>query len=124
MSKILLVEDDQNTRNLYKEILENEGHEVDIAEDGQIGLAKILEGGYSLVFLDIMLPKMDGLTVLTSAKRDVPKKPNGKIVILSNLTHDPVIKQAMELGAFDHISKPSLSPVEFVSKTKSLLEAK
>jgi CheY-like chemotaxis protein len=121
MKKILLVEDDQNARDLYKEILTSAGYSVETANDGEEGLTKILNGGYSLIFLDVMLPKMDGLSVLAAVKKGEQKSPNGKIVILSNLTHDPVIKEAMELGASDHISKPSLSPEEFVAKVKELL---
>lgn len=122
MAKILLVEDDPNARDLYSEILTTAGYTVETAEDGEKGLVKILEGGYSLVLLDVMLPKLDGLSVLAALKKETPKEPNGKIVILSNLTQDPVIREAMNLGASDHISKPSLNPAEFIAKIKTLLQ--
>jgi DNA-binding response OmpR family regulator len=122
MIKILLIEDDKNAQELYVEILTSSGYNVEVASDGEAGLAKIMTGGYSLIFLDIMLPKMDGLSVLAALKKNKkPDNPNGKIIILSNLTHDPVVKEAMDLGASDHISKSSLNPDQFIAKVKDLL---
>ncbi len=120
-----MVEDDKNAQELYKEILTSAGYSVDTASDGEEGLNKIMDGGYALIFLDIMLPKMDGLSILSAlSEGEAPKKPNGKIVVLSNLTHDPVITEAMSLGAFGHISKPSFNPEEFIEKVKTLLMSK
>lgn len=56
-TKILIVEDDQFLRDFYQELLQTEGYQVDTAADGEIASSKIYEGGYSLVLLDIMLPK-------------------------------------------------------------------
>ena len=122
MTKILLVEDDKNAINLYKQILESGGYEVDVAEDGEAGLAKIKEGGHSLVLLDVMIPKMDGLTVLSALKKDPPKTPVGKIVLLTNLTHNPILEEAKDLGAQGHIDKASLNPDQFLEKVKALLQ--
>ena len=66
--KILIVEDDQFLREFYQELLQEEGYIVDVAADGEIALKKITEGGFSLVLLDIMLPKMDGINILKTLR--------------------------------------------------------
>ena len=53
--KILVVEDDQFLRELYNELLTDEGYEVDLAEDGELGLSKVQNGGYNFVFFYIIL---------------------------------------------------------------------
>jgi DNA-binding response OmpR family regulator len=63
MAKILLIEDDPLVSRLYIRTLSIEGYSVDLAVDGQVGLEKLLAGGYDLVLLDIMLPKKDGMEI-------------------------------------------------------------
>lgn len=120
MQKILLVEDDQAFRDLYTEILTDAGYEVDSAADGEIGLKKIKQGGYNLIFLDMMLPKMDGLSVLAEVQKSKPTN-NGKIIVLSNLSQDIVINEAIKFGADGHIAKHTLNPQEFVAKVQELI---
>lgn len=122
MTKILLVEDDKNAINLYRQILESGGYQVDVAEDGEVGLTKIKEGGHSLVLLDVMIPKMDGLAVLSALKKDPGKNPPGKIILLTNLTHNSILEEAKDLGAAEYIDKTSLNPDQFLEKIKSLLK--
>lgn len=121
MPKILIVEDDKSTRGIYSTVLKNAGYEVDTAEDGQIGLDKAREGGYNLILLDVMLPRIDGITLLTELKKNPPKAKNGKVVILSNLSHEPVIKQAMSLGASLSLTKSSINPGQLVEQVKKLI---
>ena len=59
--KILLVEDDQFTRELYDEVLKDAGFDVTTAVNGEEGLGYIREGGYDLILLDVMMPKIDDL---------------------------------------------------------------
>ncbi len=118
--KILLVEDDTYTRDIYREILEEAGFEVSVAVDGQEGLTKLKEGNYSLVLLDVMMPKMDGISVLKALKEDKSPK-NGRIILLTNLGHDSVIKEAVSLGASDFMVKSDLNPDQLVEKVKSFL---
>ena len=83
--KILIVEDDQFLREFYQELLQGEGYLVDVAADGEIGLAKIKEDGYHLVLLDIMLPKKDGLQILRELKLgETGKKIN---IVIPSPTH-------------------------------------
>ena len=121
-NKILLVEDDTNTLRLYQEILKDAGFVVTPAEDGKEGLAKAKEGGYSLILLDVMLPKIDGLALLTELKKDPPKIENGPIILLTNLAHGPVIKKALNIGAKGYIIKSDVTPDELIEKIKALLK--
>ena len=96
--KILVVEDDQFLRELYDELLKEEGYEVTLAEDGEKGLAQIQKGGFDLILLDIMLPKIDGLEILRRVKNKPPEKQNGSTVLLTNLGQDSIIKEGFSLG--------------------------
>ena len=116
--KILLVEDDQFTRELYEEVLKDAGFEVSSAVDGVEGLIKIKTGGYDLILLDVMMPKMDGLDVLRSLMNEPPKVKNGPIVLLTNLTNDPVIDTAYGLNAKGHLVKSDITPGELVEHVK------
>ena len=119
--RILVVEDDQNTRNLYQTILTSAGFKVEAAVDGSEGLAKCQAGGYDLVLLDIMLPKMDGVALLGELKKNPPKVPNKNIYLLTNLAHDPILKEAFDLGAKEAIIKTDVNPGELVEKVKQIL---
>lgn len=119
--KILIIEDDQFLREFYQELLAGEGYNVDVAADGEIALQKTQLGGFDLILLDIMLPKIDGLEVLKRLKLSPPKKANGPIVILSNLGQDSVIKQAFDLNAGGYLIKSSLNPEQVLEEVKGFL---
>jgi DNA-binding response OmpR family regulator len=120
--KILVVEDDQFLRDLYIEILESEGFKVDHATDGEEGYQKMFAGGYDLVLLDIMLPKIDGLKILEKLKTETPPmKPNKSIVILSNMDHDSAVVRAIAMGARGYMIKSDQTPDQVVAKVKSYL---
>lgn len=119
--KILLAEDDQYIRDVYKTTLEEAGFDVAIAMEGEEALLKAREGGFDLILLDMMMPKMDGIQVLTGLKDNPPKKANGGIVILTNLAQDQVVKEASSLGAKSYISKVDVNPSEFLENVKKFL---
>lgn len=119
--KILVVEDDTFLRDLYLEILKAENYQVDFAIDGEDGLAKISAGGYDLVLLDIMLPKMDGLTILKKVKDSPPPLPNKAIVVLSNLGQDTAISDAISLGAKGYLIKSDYTPDQALKQFRSFL---
>ncbi|MEX0616884.1 MAG: response regulator [Candidatus Woykebacteria bacterium] len=117
--KILVIEDDQFLRELYEELLKGEGYEVELASNGQDGLDKFLEGGYSLVLLDIMLPKIDGLEILRRAQDKKPK--NGPVVLLTNLGQDSIIKEGFSLGASGYLVKSAMNPDQVLNEVKVFL---
>lgn len=122
MKKILLIEDDVYTRDVFEEILTDGGFGVETAMDGVEGVTRAQEGGFDLILLDIMMPKLDGLGVLKSFRDNPPKAANGPVVLLTNLGHDPVIREAMSLGAKSYIIKSDINPDQLVAKVKQFLE--
>ncbi len=122
--KILIVEDDQYIRELYVEILEEEGFYVEHASDGEDGYQKIFHGGYDLVLLDIMLPKMDGLAILDKIKNETPPmNHNRAVIVLSNLGQETTIAKAMKLGAQGYMIKSDFTPAQVINKVKEYLAA-
>lgn len=105
MSKILIIEDEEAIRRVLAKILceENESYEVDVAEDGVIGLEKIKATDYDLVLCDIKMPKMDGVELLEAVKKIDTEIP---IVMISGHGDMETAINTMRLGAFDYISKP------------------
>lgn len=119
--KILVVEDDQFLRELYDELLKEEGYEITLAEDGEKGLAQIQKGGFDLILLDIMLPKIDGLEILRRVKNKPPEKQNGSTVLLTNLGQDSIIKEGFSLGASGYLIKSAMNPDQVLSEVKVFL---
>ena len=79
------------------------------------------DGGYDLILLDIMLPKMDGLEVLKKLKEKPPNEKNGPVVLLTNLGQDSIIKKGFELGASGYLIKSSMNPDQVLSEVKVFL---
>ncbi len=122
MSKrILIVDDDLYIRELYEEVIKDAGYDVVGATDGKEGLSKIIEGGFDLILLDIMMPELDGLQVLHALKQSPPKKPNGKIILLTNLSHDPTIQDGLNSGASTYLIKADITPDQLIAKIRELL---
>jgi len=122
--RVLLIEDDPNTQALYSEVLIDGGFEVTPATDGEVGLTASRKGGFDLILLDIMLPKLDGLGVLTNLKNQGPVQPNGPIIILTNLSDDALSKQAMDLGAKGYLIKSDVHTSDLVAKLTGFLDLK
>lgn len=120
--KVLIVEDDQFLREFYQELLESEGMIVDTAPDGETAVSKIKVGGYDLVLLDIMLPKKDGLQILKEVQVSPPAKPNGPIVVLTNIGQDAIIKSCFEAGAAGYMIKSALNPDQVLQEIHNYLQ--
>lgn len=120
--KILLVDDDESLRQMYTLILKKEGYHLTTADDGVEGLAKIREGGWHLVLLDLMMPNLDGIGVLKGLKEEGAKEDNGPIVILSNAGYNKVAKEAESLGAAGFLMKAELLPKDLIKEIKKWLE--
>lgn len=122
MSKrLLLVEDDFFIRDLYKRQLESAGIAVDVAGTGQEGLDAIKKSQYDLVLLDIMLPGIDGVAVLREVKASEATK-NTRIVLLTNMGQDDVIKDSFKIGAEGYLIKSTFTPKEVVREVQTFLD--
>jgi len=103
MKKILIVEDEESMRLGLVDNLKFEGYEVDIAEDGKIGLEKIKKNVYDLILLDVMLPIISGFDVCRTIRREGNNTP----VILLTAKGEEIDKVlGLELGADDYVTKP------------------
>lgn len=119
-AKILVVEDEQYLRELYADILTEEGYTVDSAEDGNQGLEKMKQGGWDLVLLDIILPGIDGLEIMRQIKRYPPTNPIKKVIFLTNLDKDKEMEQAHAL-ADGYIIKSQITPDVLIGKIGTYL---
>jgi CheY-like chemotaxis protein len=113
MARILIVEDDPSTQKIYNQVL-GDVAEVDTASDGEEGLLKARLGGYDIIFLDVMMPKLDGLALLTKLRENPPTTPNKKIILLTNLSNEPVINEAIALGVSSTITKSDITPGDLI----------
>lgn len=114
MQRILIVEDDLSIAELQKDYLELAGFEVTICTDGLQGLNCIKEEDFNLIILDVMLPKLDGFSILRSIQesKDIP-------VLMVSAKKEEIDKiKGLSLGADDYITKP-FSPGELVARVKS-----
>lgn len=118
---ILLVEDDPFLHKLYKDLLTREGWTVESAVEGDVALKKIKQGGWDLVLLDVMLPKMDGFAIMDNLKKDSSFKKNFPIIFLSNLDSSPELTKAKET-ADGYLIKSNLNPNEFLDEVKKILK--
>lgn len=116
----MVVEDDPFLRDLYREILFEEGYSVDTASDGEEGFIKMKQGGWDLVLLDIILPKLDGFAIMNKIKSDPPVLPNKALVFLTNLDKDEEIKQALKYGD-GYLIKSNYTPPELLNEIRQYL---
>jgi two-component system response regulator MtrA len=100
--RLLLVEDDASIREVTALGLEGAGFRVETAADGRAGLARFREGGVALVVLDVMLPELDGLSVL----REIRSESRTPVVMLSAKADTVDVVVGLELGADDYVTKP------------------
>ena len=107
--KILIVEDEDSIRDVYKEYLTGEGFIVEMSSDGEDALEKIKTFDFDAMLLDIMLPKTDGLEVLKRIKSDIHYK-DKVVLLLTALGRDSVIKEGFELGADGYLIKDQENP--------------
>ncbi len=119
--RVIVVDDDMYIRELYEEVLKDEGYTVDTASNGEEALNKLQQGGYDIILLDIMMPKLDGLGIISTLNKTPPQVKNGPIILLTNLDHDPLIKEAMSSGAAAFIIKADITPADLVSQVKKFL---
>ena len=105
MTKILLIEDNDDIRNNTAEILELSNYQVIVAEDGKKGVEKALEHIPDLIICDIMMPGLDGYGVLHAVHKNDAIR-NIPFIFLTAKTERGDFRKGMELGADDYITKP------------------
>ena len=117
MARLLLIEDNADLAFGLRTILEFEGHEVDVAGEGDTGLARAKETEPDLVILDLMLPGKDGYEVLREMRGGGMRTP---VLILTARAQESDLVMGFDLGADDYVTKP-FSTVELVTRVRALL---
>jgi len=113
--RILIVEDEERLRNLLRDYLVQVKYDVDMARNGEEGLAMALKEDYDLILLDVMMPFMDGFEML----KNLRKKKDTRVYFLTAKTLDEDFVTAYKIGADDFITKP-FSPKVLVMKIGAL----
>jgi DNA-binding response OmpR family regulator len=119
-NKVLIIEDDSFISDMYRLKLEAEGFNVKVAEDGQKGLEQLNKEKPDLVLLDVVMPKMDGFTVLQNIKED-PEIQDVPVVLLTNLGQKDSVEKGLKMGALDYVIKAHFTPSEVVEKVREIL---
>ena len=123
MKKVLIVDDEVHIRTLLEQALEELEDDYDVellsAGDGEEGLKLIREEKPDLVFLDVMMPKMNGYDVCRTVKSD-PELKDIKIILLTAKGQEVDKKQGLEAGAYKYITKP-FDPDEILEEAKRIL---
>jgi two-component system, NtrC family, response regulator AtoC len=110
MARILIVDDEEGIRSFLAEVLEDEGHHIEQAENGQEALSLLNRIGFDLVVTDLKMPVLDGMAVLRFLKTEQPEIP--ALVLTAHGSVESAV-DAMKIGAFDYLQKPLQSPQEF-----------
>lgn len=118
IKKILVIEDDSAMAEALEIKLVHAGFEVKIAGNGEEGQAVLKKEDFSLVLLDLVMPKLDGFDILEELKEEGNKTP---AIVLSNLSHPDDEKRARELGAADFLIKSNTPIAIIVERVKEKL---
>jgi DNA-binding response OmpR family regulator len=118
--KILIADDNENIREALTYLLEDEGYKLALARDGADTLKKVREFLPDILFLDIMMPEMNGYEVCRAIKND-PKLKDTYVIMLTAKGQVAEQERGKEVGADEYIVKP-FSPMEILSKIKNILD--
>lgn len=116
MSKLLIVEDNTDYRELLTSFLENEGHEVIAAADGETAVEAVMNAEFNLIILDIMLPQMDGFEVC----RRIREKSDVPVIMLTALDSEIHQMKGYMLRIDDYVAKPVSMPL-LIRKVEAVL---
>jgi len=116
MSKVLIIDDDEELCDLVSEFLTVEGFETSAVHDGVAGLERALSGEYDLAILDVMMPKLNGFDVL----RNLREKSGLPVLMLTARGDDVERIVGLEIGADDYLPKP-FNPRELAARLRAIL---
>lgn len=116
--RLLIVEDERPLAHALELKMMHEGFETHVSATGEDGLKEALTGKYDLILLDLILPGIDGFTILKELKE---KKSKTQVIVLSNLGQDEDRKKAEEFGAKQYLVKSNVPLADIVKVVKSIL---
>lgn len=117
---ILIIEDENLILNTLADKLTLEGFTIIKARNGQEGLQKALEYKPHLILMDLVMPIMDGITMLKNAQRE-PEIQNIPIMVLTNLADEETAREVMTYGCTDYLRKTDHSLEDLVNKIRARL---
>lgn len=120
--KILIVEDDQHIRKLFNILVRREGVDIDEAVEGNEALEKLRVNRYDLVILDIMMPNVDGFSILKDM-RERPETAQVPVIVVTAKTEDKDLMKGYSLGANYYITKP-FEPQDLIHSIELILKIK
>jgi DNA-binding response OmpR family regulator len=118
--RILVIEDDASLRNALRDKLTLEGFSVLEAQDGEEGYAVALREHPDLILLDIVMPVMDGITMLQKVREDAWGT-DAKVIILTNLSDNEKVAEALAQKSYDFLVKSNWKIADVVEKIKQRL---
>lgn len=121
MKTILIVEDEKPLQQVLGAKLSHDGFSILQAADGEMGLSTALEKHPDLILLDIVMPKMDGITMLKKLRQDDWGK-TVPILVLTNLSDEEKITQSISNNVFDYLIKTNWRLEDVVQKVKETLQ--
>ncbi len=119
--RILVIEDEPDALEIFKDILTEEGFEADGAEGGLVALEKLVNAKYDLILLDIVMPDKDGISILEEIKKYPEKYGEAKVLMLTNIGGDLAVDKAMKIGAAGYLLKSETEPDDLVAAVKKNL---
>lgn len=120
---ILIVDDDPLISRMYEHRLQLDGFEVEIATNGEEALTHVRKSPPDLIFLDVMMPKLNGVETLKLLKED-KKTEKIPVIILTNLGDKPEdVSNAKKLGALDYLVKSQISLKDLSERAKQAIES-
>ncbi|MBP6994250.1 response regulator [Candidatus Woesebacteria bacterium] len=119
---ILLAEDESALRELYKSLLEQEGYDVTAVENGEAAYQVLVKGHFDLLLLDILMPKLSGLELLEILQKEEKLSSANAIVMLTNLSDDTKIAEALKYGIRGYMVKSNYTPDTFIQEVRHYFE--
>jgi two-component system, OmpR family, response regulator len=114
--RVLVIEDDRETAQFLQKSLKESGHSADLAGDGETGLVMAKDGGYDILIVDRMLPRLDGLSVVKELRNHGSRTP---VLILSALGDVDDRVKGLRAGGDDYLTKP-YAYSEFLARIEAL----
>jgi DNA-binding response OmpR family regulator len=123
MNRVLFIENDSVVANIYRNKLNLEGFQVELAADGETGLQRAREVKPDVILLDLLLPKLTGVEVIRALRAD-PEFQTTPIIVLSGTYLTSMIQEAWKAGATKCLAKSSTTPKVVVDTIRSVLQTK
>ena len=121
MSKVLLIDDNKTVTGLYGSALRNAGYQIDVAHDGEAGLAAVVRFRPDVVLLDLAMPKATGLKVLEGIRADA-ESAHVPVIVLSNTFTNEKAEEVWAAGATQILSKAASTPKQVIEAIRASLK--